>query len=89
MRIVLDIARGILYLHEECKTQIIHCDIKPENILMDGKGRAKIADFGVSKLLMPYQTMTMTRMKGTRGYVVPEWHKNMLGRQRLICTASE
>ncbi|KAM7477284.1 hypothetical protein LguiB_024527 [Lonicera macranthoides] len=69
MMIVLDIARGILYLHKECKTQIIHCDIKPENILMDKNGSAKIADFGVSNLLMPYPTMTMTRMRGTEGYL--------------------
>lgn len=42
VEIVLSIARGICYLHEECETQIIHCDIKPESILMDDKGYAKI-----------------------------------------------
>ena len=36
MEITRDISRGILYLHEECEPQIIHCDIKPQNILMDG-----------------------------------------------------
>jgi hypothetical protein len=75
-RIVLDIARGIMYLHEECRTQIIHCDIKPENILMDENGSAKIADFGVSKLLMTHQSKTSTNMRGTRGYAAPEWHMN-------------
>ncbi|XVF30490.1 hypothetical protein REPUB_Repub16aG0062500 [Reevesia pubescens] len=75
--IALDIARGILYLHEECETQIIHCDIKPENILMDEKGSAKVADFGLAKLLMPNQTKTFTGIRGTRGYVAPEWwHQN-------------
>ncbi|XVF39106.1 hypothetical protein PTKIN_Ptkin01aG0008800 [Pterospermum kingtungense] len=77
VEIVLNIARGILYLHEECWTQIIHCDIKPENILMDDKGVAKIADFGLAKLLMPNQTRTYTGIRGTRGYVALEWHRNL------------
>ncbi|GMJ12399.1 hypothetical protein like AT1G34300 [Hibiscus trionum] len=75
--ITLNIARGIFYLHEECHVQIIHCDIKPENILMDDKGHAKIADFGLAKLLMPNQSKTFTGIRGTRGYVAPEWHWNM------------
>ncbi|EXC19917.1 G-type lectin S-receptor-like serine/threonine-protein kinase RLK1 [Morus notabilis] len=75
--IALNIARGILYLHEECETQIIHCDIKPENILMDEQNCAKIADFGLAKLLMPDQSRTYTGFRGTRGYVAPEWHRNM------------
>lgn len=77
IEIALSVARGILYLHEECETQIIHCDIKPENILMDEKGCAKIADFGLAKLLMPNQTRTYTGIRGTRGYVAPEWHRNL------------
>ncbi|GMJ03567.1 hypothetical protein like AT5G24080 [Hibiscus trionum] len=77
VEIVLNIARGLCYLHEECETQIIHCDIKPENILMDDKGYAKIADFGLAKLLMPYQSKTYTGIRGTRGYVAPEWHRNL------------
>ncbi|KAK2988281.1 hypothetical protein RJ640_016861 [Escallonia rubra] len=75
--ISLGIARGILYLHEECETQIIHCDIKPQNILMDDCGHAKISDFGLAKLLKPDQTRTFTGVRGTRGYVAPEWHRNL------------
>ncbi|XVF39105.1 hypothetical protein PTKIN_Ptkin01aG0008700 [Pterospermum kingtungense] len=77
IEIILNIARGIAYLHEECETQIIHCDIKPENILMDDKGHAKIADFGLAKLLMPSQTRTYTEIRGTRGYIAPEWHRDL------------
>ncbi|XP_028803725.1 G-type lectin S-receptor-like serine/threonine-protein kinase LECRK3 [Neltuma alba] len=75
-RIALDIARGLLYLHEQCKAPIIHCDIKPQNILMDEFFRAKISDFGLAKLLMPDQTRTFTQVRGTRGYLAPEWNKN-------------
>uniref|UniRef100_A0A2N9J8G3 non-specific serine/threonine protein kinase n=1 Tax=Fagus sylvatica TaxID=28930 RepID=A0A2N9J8G3_FAGSY len=52
IQIAFGIARGLLYLHEECSTQIIHCDIKPQNILLDDYYNARIADFGLAKLLM-------------------------------------
>ncbi|KAL6346138.1 hypothetical protein AAG906_025418 [Vitis piasezkii] len=77
MGIALNVARGILYLHEECETQIIHCDIKPQNILMDEYRCAKISDFGLAKLLMHDQTNTFTGIRGTRGYVAPEWHRKL------------
>ncbi|XP_015582465.1 G-type lectin S-receptor-like serine/threonine-protein kinase LECRK3 [Ricinus communis] len=77
IEIARNIARGILYLHEECETQIIHCDIKPENILMDAYMCPKISDFGLAKLLKPDQTKTMTGIRGTRGYVAPEWHRKL------------
>ena len=78
VRIALELARGILYLHEECETQIIHCDIKPQNILMDDAWTAKISDFGYSKLLMPNQEGIVTGVRGTAGYSAPEWqNKNI------------
>ncbi|XVF61853.1 hypothetical protein PTKIN_Ptkin08bG0167400 [Pterospermum kingtungense] len=75
--IARNIARGLVYLHEECETQIIHCDIKSQNILMDEQGQAKIADFGLAKLLKPNQTKTFTGIRGTKGYVAPEWHRKL------------
>ena len=58
VRIALDVAKGILYLHDECEQPILHCDIKPQNILMDEFWTAKISDFGLAKLLVPDQMRT-------------------------------
>ncbi|KAD5508191.1 hypothetical protein E3N88_15894 [Mikania micrantha] len=76
--LALDVARGILYLHQECETRIIHCNIKPHNILFDESWTAKISDFGLSKLMRPDQSGTLTGVRGTSGYQAPEWHKNTL-----------
>ncbi|PPD66850.1 hypothetical protein GOBAR_DD36269 [Gossypium barbadense] len=75
--IALGIARGLLYLHEECSTQIIHCDIKPQNILLDEHYNAKISDFGLAKLLVMNQSHTNTVIRGTKGYVAAEWFRNL------------
>ncbi|EEF50183.1 G-type lectin S-receptor-like serine/threonine-protein kinase LECRK4 [Ricinus communis] len=76
VQIASGIARGLMYLHEECSKQIIHCDIKPQNILLDDTFTAKISDFGLAKLLINNQTRTLTGIRGTKGYVAPEWFRN-------------
>ncbi|KDO43274.1 hypothetical protein CISIN_1g0380021mg, partial [Citrus sinensis] len=78
VRIALDVARGLLYLHDECEVQIIHCDIKLRNILIDDSWRAKISDFGLAKLLMPNQTGIVAGVRGSRGYMAPEWQNSGL-----------
>ncbi|KAL3747779.1 hypothetical protein ACJRO7_016569 [Eucalyptus globulus] len=75
--IACDVARGLSYLHQDCTRHIIHCDIKPQNILLDGSLTAKISDLGLAKLLMANQTRTNTGVRGTRGYLAPEWFRNM------------
>ncbi|GKU94151.1 hypothetical protein SLEP1_g7680 [Rubroshorea leprosula] len=75
-QIAFGTARGLVYLHEECSTQIIHCDIKPQNILLDDSLTARISDFGLAKHLKTGQTRTVTAIRGTKGYVAPEWFKN-------------
>lgn len=70
VKIAFGISRGLMYL------QIIHCDIKPQNILLDDGLTARIADFGLAKLLMSNQTRTSTGIRGIRGYVAPEWFRN-------------
>ncbi|KAK3439493.1 hypothetical protein EUGRSUZ_C04371 [Eucalyptus grandis] len=77
IEIACGVAQGLSYLHDDCTRHIIHCDIKPENILLDGSLTAKISDFGIAKLLMANQTRTVTGVRGTRGYLAPEWFRNM------------
>ncbi|XP_078158759.1 G-type lectin S-receptor-like serine/threonine-protein kinase At2g19130 isoform X1 [Carex rostrata] len=71
--IMVGIARGLTYLHEECRDCIIHCDIKPENILLNANLCPKIADFGMAKLLGRDFSRALTTMRGTIGYLGPEW----------------
>lgn len=72
-RIAVGTARGIAYLHEECRNCIIHCDIKPENILLDEDFSAKVSDFGLAKLIGRDFSRVLATMRGTWGYVAPEW----------------
>lgn len=72
-QIALGTARGLAYLHEKCRDCIIHCDIKPENILLDADFVPKIADFGLAKLVGRDFSRVLTTMRGTRGYLAPEW----------------
>jgi hypothetical protein len=78
VRIARDVARGILYLHDECEVHVIHCNIKPQNILMDDTWTAKISDFGLAKLLLPNQSRTAVGDERTAGYfyLAPEWKLN-------------
>ncbi|KAJ0924056.1 putative protein kinase RLK-Pelle-SD-2b family [Helianthus annuus] len=74
-QVAIGIAKGLAYLHHEWLEWVIHCDVKPENILLDGALRPKIADFGLAKL--SGQNSKVTRMRGTRGYMAPEWAHNL------------
>ena len=75
-RIALGTAKGLAYLHQDCESKIIHCDIKPENVLLDDNFHAKVADFGLAKLMSREQSHVFTRLRGTRDYVAPEWITN-------------
>ncbi|XXG53624.1 hypothetical protein AAC387_Pa03g1692 [Persea americana] len=74
-RIAVGVARAIAYLHEECLEWVLHCDIKPENILLEDDFCPKVSDFGLAKLANKKDKVSMSRMRGTRGYMAPEWVK--------------
>ena len=71
-KIIIDIASGITYLHEDYRLKIVHLDIKPHNILLDENFNAKVSDFGLSKLVDLDQSQVVTTMRGTPGYMAPE-----------------
>ncbi|KAK3446199.1 hypothetical protein EUGRSUZ_A01944 [Eucalyptus grandis] len=77
-KIIIDIAKGLAYLHGECHQKIIHLDVKPQNILLDEHFNAKLADFGLSKLIEKDQSQVMTTMRGTPGYLAPEWLSSVI-----------
>ncbi|TYI82466.1 hypothetical protein E1A91_D05G222200v1 [Gossypium mustelinum] len=73
--IALGCAKGLAYLHEECLEWILHCDVKPQNILLDSGYRPKVSDFGLSVLLdrSKLSNRSFPKIRGTRGYMAPEW----------------
>ncbi|XP_042477377.1 probable LRR receptor-like serine/threonine-protein kinase At3g47570 [Macadamia integrifolia] len=78
LNIAIDIATSLEYLHHHCHIQIIHCDIKPSNILLDDDLTAYLGDFGISKILSKAagrsQNQTSTiGIKGSIGYIAPEY----------------
>jgi serine/threonine protein kinase len=78
--IALGISRVLAYLHEECLEWILHCDIKPQNILLDSNFQPKLADFGLSKLKNRNNinnNSEFSMIRGTRGYMAPEWIFNL------------
>uniref|UniRef100_A0A452ZNR0 non-specific serine/threonine protein kinase n=1 Tax=Aegilops tauschii subsp. strangulata TaxID=200361 RepID=A0A452ZNR0_AEGTS len=75
-KIALGAAKGLAYLHHECLEWVIHCDVKPENILLTRDLDPKIADFGLSKLSRRKAVgdgVQLSQMRGTTGYMAPEW----------------
>ena len=70
--IVLGLASGLLYLHEEWEQCVVHRDIKPSNVLLDSAFNAKLGDFGLARLVDHEIGAQTTVLAGTMGYLAPE-----------------
>ena len=68
-KIALGVAQGICYLHHDCDPVIVHRDLKPSNILLDAEMEARVADFGVAKLIQSDESMSV--IAGSYGYIAP------------------
>lgn len=74
MRIALEAAKGLEYLHEQVTPPVIHRDFKSSNILLDRNFHAKVSDFGLAKVGSDKAGgHVSTRVLGTQGYVAPEY----------------
>ncbi|KAE8100189.1 hypothetical protein FH972_018114 [Carpinus fangiana] len=71
--IILDVAKGLAYLHYGIKPAIYHRDIKATNILLDSEMKARVADFGLAKQSNEGESHLTTRVAGTHGYLAPEY----------------
>nr|ABA93633.2 Protein kinase domain containing protein, expressed [Oryza sativa Japonica Group] len=71
--IIIGMARGLAYLHEEFHVRIIHRDIKSSNVLLDDEFQPKIADFGLARLIPDDHSHLSTNFAGTLGYTAPEY----------------
>ncbi|GLJ28619.1 hypothetical protein SUGI_0563980 [Cryptomeria japonica] len=77
LSISVDVAHGMEYLHHDCPLQIVHCDLKPSNVLLDANMTALVTDFGISRLTTSNSidslSSTTFALKGSIGYIAPEY----------------
>ncbi|PHU23535.1 hypothetical protein BC332_08642 [Capsicum chinense] len=70
--IALGIAQGLSYLHHDSVPQIIHRDLKSDNVMLDSEMVPKIGDFGIAKIVSDEENSTNSKIVGTLGYIAPE-----------------
>ncbi|CAL5436290.1 unnamed protein product [Camellia sinensis] len=80
LNIAVDVASALDYLHNHCETPVIHCDLKPSNVLLDDDLSARVSDFGLARICLTEtsasthtHSSTSSRIRGTIGYMAPEY----------------
>ncbi|KAL8037785.1 hypothetical protein ABFX02_11G060500 [Erythranthe guttata] len=81
LNIIIDVASALEYLHHGYLTPIVHCDLKPNNVLLDEEMVARVCDFGIAKLLGDGESTVHTDTLATMGYIAPEY-----GSEGLVST---
>jgi LRR receptor-like serine/threonine-protein kinase FLS2 len=71
LNIMIDVASALEYLHHGSSIPVVHCDLKPTNVLLDENMVAHVSDFGISKLMDEGQSITHTKTLATIGYLAP------------------
>ncbi|XP_039684429.1 receptor kinase-like protein Xa21 [Medicago truncatula] len=73
LNIMIDVAYALEYLHHGSSMPVVHCDLKPSNVLLDENMVAHVSDFGIAKLMDEGQSQTLTQTLATVGYIAPEY----------------
>ncbi|KAK4706855.1 hypothetical protein R3W88_033572 [Solanum pinnatisectum] len=82
--IMIDVASAIDYLHNGYSTPVVHCDLKPNNVLIDEEMIAHVSDFGIAKMLGAGEAFVQTRAIATIGYIAPEY-----GQDGIVSTSCD
>ncbi|KAF3628227.1 putative LRR receptor-like serine/threonine-protein kinase EFR-like [Capsicum annuum] len=79
LSIMIDVACALEYLHHGCSLPVIHCDVKPSNVLLDEDMVAHLSDFGIAKLLGEDEGYLYTKTLATLGYIAPRMSLSFAG----------
>ncbi|XP_016442236.2 uncharacterized protein LOC107767673 [Nicotiana tabacum] len=84
LNVMIDVAAALDYLHNGYSTPVVHCDLKPSNVLLDQDMIGHVSDFGIAKLLGAEETFVQTRTIATIGYIAPEY-----GQDGIVSTSCD